>query len=341
MAKKRTNSDVTKTGPVGLRGIRNPDIYSYLNSGSSNAQIVMDAIGSRAATPFSGTDNDVLRYYQPTVEENQEWRELGNSTYDKPYMIGNDPSYIQENRAQEQSGLMQLTNGILKGVGLAGTTFLDGTVGLIAGITEGIYNAANGEGWEGFGEGFFNNDVSKALRAFNQEMETILPNYRTKDEIENPWALRNIFSMNTFADDFLKNMGFTVGAFYSGNAFLGALKGVGLATRISKTAASTVGSVVSGFNEGRIEAGNLYDEMLTAELGNLQAARDQAKQDVLNSPEYQAAGQSIVDEYNQKKAAIDAMPDRMIPNGENGFISQKQQALLQLGNEYSGKLSQL
>jgi hypothetical protein len=71
--------------------------------------------------------------------------------------------------------------------------------------------------------------------------------------------------MNTFADDFLKNLGFTVGAFYSGGAFLGALKAVKLGNVISKTAAQTIGSVISGFNEGRIEAGNLYDETVKEE----------------------------------------------------------------------------
>lgn len=339
MSKKK---DITQTGPVGLRGIRNSDLYDYLNSGVGNSAIVRQALSSGPSTPFGPNKaDDYSRYYEPTVEEDTSWKELGNSSYDAPYMIGSDPSYIGEHRAQEQSGITQLANGILKGVGLAGTTFLDGTVGLLAGVADGIYNAANGEGWEGFAEGFFNNDVSRTLREVNAEMEKILPNYRTKDEIENPWALRNIFSMNTFADDFLKNMGFTVGAFYSGNAFLGALKGVGLAAKMSKTAASTIGSVVSGFNEGRIEAGNLYDEMLTAEIGNLKAARDQAEQDILNSPEYQAAGQSLIDEYNQKRAAIEAMPDKLVPNGEGGFVNQKQQALIQLGNEYSGRLSQL
>lgn len=343
----RTKS-ITETGPKPLRGIRNRDIYGSdqdIISPEERREINNFYQNStrRAYYGYKGvtTQNPFISdsLYEPqTRDDLGDW---GNSMYDNNAIINPTANAVNDARAENQPWYAQLGAGIMKGVGLAGTTFLDGTLGLLAGISEGIYNAANGEGWEGFGEGFFNNEISKALREFNQEMEKVLPNYRTKDEIENPWALRNIFSMNTFADDFLKNMGFTVGAFYSGNAFLGALKGVGLATRISKTAASTIGSVVSGFNEGRIEAGNLYDEMLTAELGNLQAARDQAKQDVLNSPEYQAAGQSLVDEYNQKKAAIDAMPDKMIPNGEGGFVSQKQQALLQLGNEYSGKLSQL
>ena len=343
----RTKS-ITETGPKPLRGIRNRDIYGSdqdiispeerreINNFYQNST-KRAYYGYKGATTQNPFISDSL--YEPqTRDDLGDW---GNSMYDNNALINPTANAVNDARAENQPWYAQLGAGIMKGVGLAGTTFLDGTLGLLAGISEGIYNAANGGGWEGFGEGFYNNEISRALREFNKEMEEILPNYRTQDEINNPWALRNIFSMNTFADDFLKNMGFTVGAFYSGNAFLGALKGVGLATRISKTAASTIGSVVSGFNEGRIEAGNLYDEMLTAELGNLQAARDQAKQDVLNSPEYQAAGQSLVDEYNQKKAAIDAMPDKMIPNGEGGFVSQKQQALLQLGNEYSGKLSQL
>jgi hypothetical protein len=74
--------------------------------------------------------------------------------------------------------------------------------------------------------------------------------------------------MSTIADDFIKNMGFTVGAFYSGNAYLGAIKGINnlvKAGQLSSTAAKVIGSTLSGFNEGRIEAGHLFDEMYNKE----------------------------------------------------------------------------
>ena len=221
----RTKS-ITETGPKPLRGIRNRDIYGSdqdiispeerreINNFYQNST-KRAYYGYKGATTQNPFISDSL--YEPqTRDDLGDW---GNSMYDNNALINPTANAVNDARAENQPWYAQLGAGIMKGVGLAGTTFLDGTLGLLAGISEGIYNAANGGGWEGFGEGFYNNEISRALREFNKEMEEILPNYRTQDEINNPWALRNIFSMNTFADDFLKNMGFTVGAFYSGNAF--------------------------------------------------------------------------------------------------------------------------
>jgi len=101
-------------------------------------------------------------------------------------------------------------------------------------------------------------------------------------------ALRNLFSMSTIADDFIKNMGFTVGAFYSGNAYLGALKGLnGLvkAKQLSSTAAKVIGSTLSGFNEGRIEAGHLFDEMYKGGEESLMETYRPLYEQIMNEPD--------------------------------------------------------
>lgn len=315
MAKKKS---ITETGPVGLKGIRNTDLYNKIaagaEAGDADMQAVLHSLSTGPARPYyNGQDN--LTYVTPQVDtspEANEWKRLGESSYDSQFMFGSDPSFIDENRAQEQSGFVQAFNGIAKGVTTAATTFIDGTAGLIWGLGQGIYNAAT-DSKDGFFEGLFNNDVSNSMRALNQYMEEVLPNYRTKDEIENPWALRNVFSVNTIADDFLKNLGFTVGAFYSGGAYLGALKGLGTlvrAGRMSETAARTIGSIMNGLSEGRIEAGNLYDEQIKTEMGNLQSA------------------------YNEEMAKIDAMPDTLVPLEGGGFYSPKQQAKLELAERF-------
>lgn len=315
MAKKKS---ITETGPVGLKGIRNSDLYNKISAGAAagdeNMQIMLRGLTAGPARPYyNGQDN--LAYITPQVDtspEASEWKTLGESSYDPQFMFGSDPSFIAENRAQEQSGFVQAFNGIAKGVTTAATTFIDGTAGLIWGLGQGIYNAATGSK-DGLLEGFFNNDISNSMRALNQYMEEVLPNYRTKDEIENPWALRNVSSVNTIADDFLKNLGFTVGAFYSGGAYLGALKGLGTlvrACKMSETAARTIGSIMNGLSEGRIEAGNLYDEQIKTEMGNLQAA------------------------YNEEMAKIDAMPDTLMPLEGGGFYSPKQQAKLELAERF-------
>ena len=67
-------------------------------------------------------------------------------------------------------------------------------------------------------------------------MEKALPNYYTREERENPWG--NILSANFIFDKFVKNLGFTVGAAYSGGVYTKALnatmKGIGALTGATK-----------------------------------------------------------------------------------------------------------
>ena len=199
----------------------------------------------------------------------------GESSYDRGALYSQLDN-LQDVRGNAQPWYSQLANGVLKGIVTAGTTFLDGTIGLLYGIGSAI---ANGDANE-----LYNNNMSKALRTITSEMEKALPNYRTRDEQENPWALRNIFSMNTIADDFLKNIGFTVGALYSGGAYLSALRAVGGAAKMSGLAAKTIGSVISGVNEGRIEAGHVYDDMLSTETDAIRAESDNLYEKIMSDP---------------------------------------------------------
>jgi hypothetical protein len=99
--------------------------------------------------------------------------------------------------------------------------------------------------------------VSDGLADLNKNLEEWLPNYRTYEELENPWY-RNLGTMNFWADNVIKNLGFTVGAFYSGGAWNKALKAAGALK--GTMGAKVVGAFTSALNEGRIEANhNSYD----------------------------------------------------------------------------------
>lgn len=138
-----------------------------------------------------------------------------------------------------------------KGVALAATTFLDGTVGLVTGIVEGIGAKISGDSWGDSVAKLWHNEVSDGLADLNRNLEEWLPNYRTYEELENPWY-NNLGTMNFWADSVIKNLGFTVGAFYSGGAWNKALKAVGALK--GAMGAKVVGSFTSALNEGRIEA---------------------------------------------------------------------------------------
>lgn len=299
MAKK--NTDITKTGALTYKDLQQANENNFNAATNITAEDLArmlkrdNLVGSQQAVSNLYNQNARVSDYleqspfmrETTPSGGQDY--FGRSAFDEDLIVGEQNwENISDVRAENQPWYSQLASGALKGFTTAGTTFVDGTLGLIYGLGKGIYDAYNaeeGEGWQAFGNALFNNEISAGLRDFSKTMEEILPNYRTKDEIENPYALRNIFSMNTFADDFLKNMGFTVGAFYSGNAFLGALRATKAAGLISTTAAKTMGSVLSGFNEGRIEAGNMYDDMVKAENESLTREARKRYEEIMSEPD--------------------------------------------------------
>lgn len=254
--------DITKVGRLSGKELKEEN-----NSDKSDAlHNFYELLNNSSATEFSNM-------FLPE-ETNYVGRELGEagygeSRYDKNIDYMSQLPDIQDIRARNQSGFNQFVSGITKGVGLAATTFLDGTLGLIYGIGQGLNEARISALWD--------NDVSNALQDFNKKMEEWLPNYRTKEEQERNWW-QNMGTANFWADGFLKNLGFTVGAFYSGNAWLKGLKALGWVK--NATSAQVVGSLLSGFNEGRIEANNAQTEFMDSEKAKLQQAREMRAADI-------------------------------------------------------------
>ena len=120
---------------------------------------------------------------------------------------------LEDLHAVQQGPLDKLTNGILKGLGTMGGTFLQGFASIPHGIDalrKGSYDELSKQyGWE--------KDISENLKQF----EDYLPNYIDKYERENPMAGLIPFtrgSANFWGDGVFKNLGFGVGAI--GNAIV-------------------------------------------------------------------------------------------------------------------------
>lgn len=242
MAKKKIETiDITKTGPQG---------YKQLQQANEDP---FEGIRPQPISPHSRYANRPQMVKSPLADTDTSW---GESMWDDSSANAAEFERLSDIRAENQPWFTKIGAGLAKGTVLAGTTFLNGTLGLVYGIGTAIN--------EGKWSGLWDNDFSRAMDEFNQWSEKELPNYYTQDEIDNPMTLRNIFSANFLGDKFIKNIGFTVGAFYSGGVYskgLGAiLKAVKAGTKATAITQQGVGSVLSAVNEGSFEALNAANE---------------------------------------------------------------------------------
>jgi hypothetical protein len=131
----------------------------------------------------------------------------------------------EEMAAQQQSGLSKLGNATAKFAGVAGTSFVSGTVGLVAGIG----TAVRDQRWAGL----IDNDVTRGMDDIMKNLEDKLPNYYTHQEQDASWySPDNILTVNFWSDKVLKNLGYSVGALAGGVAWGSVLRGIGLTSKL-------------------------------------------------------------------------------------------------------------
>lgn len=265
---KYSNPEDITTGTQPLKGVRNSDLYNQEDSSDVNASL-REALSraqrdlwrsqtGRSGAIHVGEPGFMEGYYIPEGEPGSEY---GNSRFDRGLMVAPTEEDIVNQRAENQTNVGKFLNGLSKGAVLAGTTFLDGTLGLAFGVVD-----ATQAGLQGDKEWYarlWDNSVSNGLQQINQLSEEAMPNYRSTEEMNRSW-IQNLGTVNFWADSFLKNMGFTVGAFYSGGAFNQLLKGAKLIK--SGVGAAAAGSIYSAINEGRIEANNNVEDWKNLQL---------------------------------------------------------------------------
>lgn len=272
--------DITKTGPVGYKSLQAQnnsqfdDIDKFINESQSR-------ILSRASQ--SDPYRDMQQMVQsPLATTGTPW---GESMFDNKTANQADFENLGDVRANNQPWYAQIGAGLAKGAILAGTTFLDGTIGLIFGAG----TAIDEDRWSGL----WDNDFSKAMQSINEWAEQALPNYYTKAEQEQPWY-ENIFTANFLGDKFIKNLGFTVGAFYSGGVTAAGLKAtklpqlIGAIAKSSKAPAivnTAVGATISAVNEGRIEALNNSKDWFELHKAKIDDEYNQRLQSIKNTYE--------------------------------------------------------
>lgn len=246
--------DITKNGPMTFRDLQEANQEPYTNLSPEFQSFSMNVGANTAPTSLYDARTHGEQMVATSLEGTATpW---GESMFDEPTATEAQFQELGDIRANNQPWYAQIGAGLAKGAILAGTTFLNGTLGLLFGA-----GTAIGEGrWSGL----WDNDFSKAMQSVNEWSEQTLPNYYTGAEQEQPWY-ENIFTANFLGDKFIKNLGFTVGAFYSGGVTAAGLKVtklpqlIGAIAKSSKAPAivnTTVGATISAVNEGRIEALN-------------------------------------------------------------------------------------
>lgn len=243
------NQQIQDPSTQGTGGLRGLDGINRLRERGIN----IDTSILGLAKDYRGTMQEINRTATPRQDIG--FVGVNDSMFDEDITSATQLDNLANTRGELQPWYAQIGAGLAKGVILAGTTFLDGTLGLVLGGAQAIA--------EGRGSALWDNPFSKAMQSINDWSEEALPNYYTDAERNEPWY-ENIFTANFLGDKFIKNLGFTVGAFYGGVTAAG-LKAtklpqiIGAVTKSSRAPAivtSGVGATISAVNEGRIEALN-------------------------------------------------------------------------------------
>lgn len=326
--------DPTRRRPVGLSGLRNADLYRNNNNITpeeaeffQNYAREVAARGNKAASGSLGTGVYTNpAFYEPQyLDKNDPDNILGQSSYDPNMMFGVTPEKIADTRAENQPWLLQIANGTLKGVITAGTTFVNGTLGLIAGLGQGVINLADNDPNTGFLSGIWDNGVTNLTQKISDWQEKALPNYYSTSEQNSPWY-ENIFTANFLGDKFIKNLGFTIGAFYSGGLYSKALEAVSWMPGMARAA---VASGLSAINEGSIEALNNSRDWYNAKVAEINEADNKDMQDIKKNFAIRA---------QQLKSEYEASAGNFIRTVDGGYVDpalQKyKQGILQLEAEY-------
>ena len=142
--------------------------------------------------------------------------EVSSNRYDNfvPGDYNNEDAY-----AQGQGWGSKMVNGVGKGLLLTGTTFLQGTVGLVNGLVR--------WGSDGRPSSFYDNEFNRNLDEIVKQAEDTLPNFYTDKEKNGKWYSPDYFMTGNFLwDGIVKNMGFAAGAYLTGGVYSAGLKGL-------------------------------------------------------------------------------------------------------------------
>lgn len=328
-------SDITKYGPQSGKDLQKAN--SQKQNGVDWDSIPVGSIG-RNLNKFNSEAYTPVGIQAASVN-------YGESQYDDSIVSANSLENIQDIRYNEQPWYDVLANGVGKMLGTAGTTFVSSLIGL----PYGLYEAANQGRWSAL----WDNDVTQGLADVDKWLEENMTNYQSQAQQEDPRF--RLGDMNWWADNVIKNMGFTLGAAASmavGAGSLGLLsKSLGIVNNVSKGAKignGVLSALFSATGEGMIEARQgveernklemqRLDDALAPEYSALETARQQVEQQYAATGDYQAYRNQMGSLLAQKQELDNRKAEGQRQIEESGLemgnaILGANQVLLTVGN---------
>jgi hypothetical protein len=237
------------------------------NKAQSREQAIRQAM-QPIATSLTPISDKTVTLTEGTTAPSEVFERLNSGKYVAKFDGYYKPTGNEDIFARKQSGLEQIGTGVAKFGGKTLMYAADMTIGNIYGIASAIK--------EGSLQAYVQNDFSKSIDDINKRMDYKLPNYYS-DEQKSMSLLRQVVTVNFWANDFLGGLAFVTGAVLpsflmapitGGASFasLGARAGFKLGAKtLGKTA---VRAGVTPANATRIASNRLLKEGLTDGVKN-------------------------------------------------------------------------
>ena len=296
--------------------------FGPVNLGAKPLDLVKNSPSTTSGKPESAIDTFYKLMNESTPQQGQTFSYVNTRNLD---LSGKYPKVYatldnEELYAKGQGTLDKLGNGVAKFAGIAASTFVNGTVGLVYGITD----------WAKTGEfkSMYDNDVTRELNDFNNEyLETTFANYKTQREREgNWWEPDNLFTANFLADNIIKNLGFAAGALAGGFAWSGAFKAFGLTGRLVSQGRNMAAAADAAVGSANILPQTQRLSAINSALNGLGASSRVAAGRALMGAErgivatFGAAGEAGIEALNSSQEFRQNLIDKYIAN--NGYVPQ-------------------
>ena len=264
--------DITKQGVQGLKGMTG---INTSTGGIDPNTIDMSNVKVYDYDPFKQSFRQDASYIGEDINAHSSTGDFGSSRYDPEVATIEEIRELNNTRAENQPWYDVMAASTVKAGVLAGTTFMSGTAGFALGGVEALAALDGSKVW--------NNEITRLANDITKSSEELMPVYYSTLQQEKPWyAADNLLSANFLGDKFLKNMGFTIGAMYSGKLWSGAMykfmDAIGKVGKATNDVIGLVGATMSATSEGSIEALNHYEEYYTPKektiLDTFQTYRD-------------------------------------------------------------------